>query len=196
MREVGCLHAAVSQILRRNSLNRSTCNRKKNTNARNEWKLLRILKKKRRLANILQRYSRGGMSLAFRFLFPPAAGDGLQEQSICHQAASWRKRRQWAREHQDWDAAQRFRVVFSDESKFFCISFNQGAEFGDIQGSRTTLVALSTVSNYLCKPCLRWELGASAFFAPLWILLFTREVSEHLLIPSAEQLFGDDDYIF
>ena len=36
------------------------------------------------------------------------------------------KRLQWAREHQDWDAAQWFRVMFSDESKF-CISFgNQG----------------------------------------------------------------------
>ena len=45
--QVGCPQAAVSKLLRRNGLNRSNCGRKRNTNARDDRKLRRSVKKRR-----------------------------------------------------------------------------------------------------------------------------------------------------
>ena len=130
--QVGCSQAAVSRILRRNGSNRSSCGRKRKTNARDDRKLGRIVKK-RRFANssqISQEWNESGIqvsrSTTFRRLQEMGYRSRVPVTKPLLSKKQRQKRLQWAREHQDWNAAQWFRVMFSDESKF-CISFgNQG----------------------------------------------------------------------
>ncbi len=92
------------------------------------------------------------------------------------------KRLAWAKDKKDWTAAEWSKVMFSDESKF-CISFgNQGPRVwrkrGEAQNPR----------------CLR-----SSVKFPQSVMVNTavyQEVLEHFMLPAADQLYGDADFIF
>uniref|UniRef100_A0A9J7ZH27 Transposase Tc1-like domain-containing protein n=1 Tax=Cyprinus carpio carpio TaxID=630221 RepID=A0A9J7ZH27_CYPCA len=74
----------------------------------------------------------------------------------------------WAKEKKNWTVAQWSKVLFSDESKF-CISFGN-------QGPRV------------------WRKGPLCFLKTK--VTVYKEILEHFMLPSADQLFEDADFIF
>ncbi len=110
----------------------------------------------------------------------------------CHQ-----RRLTWAKEKKNWTVAQWSKVLFSYESKF-CISFgNQGPRVWRKGGEDHS-------PSYLKFPqsVMIWGAMSSAGVGPLCFLKtkVTAPVYqyflEHFMLPSADQLFKDADFIF
>ncbi len=92
-------------------------------------------------------------------------------------------------------------VMFSDESKF-CISFgNQGPRVwrkrGEAQNPRCLRSSLKFPQSVMV-----WGAMSSAGVGPLCFLrskvntAVYQEVLEHFMLPAADQLYGDADFIF
>ncbi len=99
---------------------------------------------------------------------------------------SCRQRRlTWAKEKKNWTVAQFSKVLFSDESKF-CISFgNQGPRVWRKVGEAHSPSCLSSANvGPLCF--LKTNVTAPVY----------QEILEHFILPSADQLFKDADFIF
>ncbi len=101
----------------------------------------------------------------------------------------WRKRTQWSK------------VLFSDESKF-CISFgNKVPESGGRVERHRIHVAWSPVWSFHSQwwfglPCHLLVLVHCVFWSPQSTQPSTREILEHFMLPSADKLYGDADFIF
>ena len=87
------------------------------------------------------------------------------------------KRHTWDKEKKTWSVAQRLKVFFSDESKFcICVKFLQSV--------------------------LIWGAMSSAGVTPLCFIMsrvntvIYQDILEHFMLPSADKLYGDADYIF
>ncbi len=100
----------------------------------------------------------------------------------------WRKRTPWSK------------VLFSDESKF-CISFgNKVPESGGRVERHRIHVAWSPVWSF--QSVMIWAAMSSAGVGPLCFLKSTvkaaiyQEILEHFMLPSADKLYGDADFIF
>ncbi len=107
----------------------------------------------------------------------------------------------WAKEKKNWTVAQWSKVLFSDESKF-CISFGN-------QGPRVRRKVEKLIAQVAWSPVLSfhslWWFGVQCHLLVLvhCVLLKTKvtapvyqEILEHLMFPSADQLFKDADFIF
>ncbi len=109
---------------------------------------------------------------------------------------SCRQRRlTWAKE-KNWTVAQWSKVLFSDESKF-CISFgNQGPRVWRKAGEAHSSCPVLSFHS------LWWFGVKSAGVAPLCFLKTNvtapvyQDILEHFILPSADQLFKDADFIF
>ncbi len=114
---------------------------------------------------------------------------------------SCRQRRlTWAKEKKNWTVAQWSKVLFSDESKF-CISFgNQGPRVWRKGGEAHSPSCLKSSVKFP-KSVMIWGAMSSAGVGPLCFLKTNvtapvyQDILEHLL-PSADQLFKDADFIF
>ncbi len=114
----------------------------------------------------------------------------------CHQ-----RRLTWAKEKKNWTVAQWSKVLFSDERKF-CISFgNQGPRVWRKGGeARSTSCLKSNVK--FPQSVMIWGAMSSAGVGPLCFLKTNvtapvyQEMLEHFMLPSADQLFKDADFIF
>ncbi len=107
----------------------------------------------------------------------------------------------WANEKKNWTVAQWSKVLFSDESKF-CISFgNQGPRVWRKGGEAHSPSCLkSSVKfpqsvmilgcNVICWCCSIVFLKTNVT-APVY-----QYILEHFMLPSADQLFKDADFIF
>ncbi len=102
-----------------------------------------------------------------------------------------------AKEKKNWTVAQWSKVLFSDESKF-CNSFgNQGLESGGRVERHRIHVAWSRV-----KSGMIWDAVTSAGVGPLCFIkskvnaAVYQEILEHLILPSADKLYGDADFLF
>ncbi len=107
----------------------------------------------------------------------------------------------WAVEKKNWTVAQWFKVVFSDESKF-CISFgNQGPRVWRKSGEAQNPCYLKSSVKFP-QSVMIWAAMSSAGVGPLCFLKSTvnaaiyQEILEHFLLPSADKLYGDADFIF
>ncbi len=107
----------------------------------------------------------------------------------------------WAKEKKNWPVAQWSKVLFSEESKF-CISFGN-------QGPRVWRKGGEAHSPSCLKPSVKfpqsvmiWGAMSSAGVGPLCFLKTNvnapvyQEILEHFMLPSADQLFKDADFIF
>ncbi len=101
----------------------------------------------------------------------------------------WRKRTQWSK------------VLFSDESKF-CISFgNQGPRVWRKSGEAQNPCCLKSSVKFP-QSVMIWAAMSSAGVGPLCFLKSTvnvaiyQEILEHFMLPSADKLYGDADFIF
>ncbi len=115
---------------------------------------------------------------------------------------SCRQRRlTWAKEKKNWTVAQWSKVLFSDESKF-CISFgNQGPRVWRKGGEAHSPSCLKSSVKF--PPSVRiWCAMSSAGVGPLCFLKTNvtapvyQEMLEPFMLPSADQLFKDADFIF
>ncbi len=107
----------------------------------------------------------------------------------------------WAKDKKDWTAAEWSKVMFSDESKF-CISFgNQGPRVWRKRGEAQNPRCLRSSVKFP-QSVMVWGAMSSAGIGPLCFLrskvntTVNHEVLEHFMLPAADQLYGDADFIF
>ncbi len=107
----------------------------------------------------------------------------------------------WAVEKKNWTVAQWSKVLFSDESQF-CISFgNQGPRVWRKSGEAQNPCCLKS-SVMFPQSVMIWAAMSSAGVGPLCFLKSTvnaaiyQEILEHFMLPSADKLYGDADFIF
>ncbi len=111
------------------------------------------------------------------------------------------KRLTWAKEKKIWTVAQWSKVLFSDENKF-CISFgNQGPRVWRKGGEAHSPSCLKSSVKFL-QSVMIWGATSSAGVGPLCFLKTNvtapvyQDILEHFMLPSADQLFKDADFIF
>ncbi len=115
---------------------------------------------------------------------------------------SCRQRRlTWTKKKKNWTVAQWSKVLFSDESKF-CISFgNQGPRVWRKGGEAHSSSCLKSSVKFPQSVKI-WGAMSSAGVGPLCFLKTNvtapvyQEILEHFMLPSADQLFKDADFIF
>ncbi len=102
----------------------------------------------------------------------------------------------WAVEKNNWTVAQWSKVLFSDESQF-CTSFgNQGPRVWRKSGEAQKPCCLKSSVKLI------WAAMSSAGVGPLCFLKSTvnaaiyQEILVHFMLPSADKLYGDADFIF
>ncbi len=107
----------------------------------------------------------------------------------------------WAVEKKNGTFAQWSKVLFSDESKF-CISFgNQGPRVWRKSGEAQNPCCLKSSVKFP-QSVMIWAAMSSAGVGPLCFLKSTvnaaiyQEILEHFMLPSADKLYGDADFIF
>ncbi len=110
------------------------------------------------------------------------------------------RRLTWAKEKKNWIVAQWSKVLFSDESKF-CISFgNQGPRVWRKGGEAHSPSCMKSSVKF--PQSVIWGAMSSAGVGPLCFLKTNitapvyQEILEHFMLPSADQLFKDSDFIF
>ncbi len=110
------------------------------------------------------------------------------------------KRLTWAVEKKNWTVAQWSKVLFSDESKF-CISFgNRGPRVWRKSGEAQNPCCLKSSVKFPQSDDS--TAMSSAGVGPLCFLKSTvnaaiyQEILEHFMLPSADKLYGDADFIF
>ncbi len=101
----------------------------------------------------------------------------------------WRKRTQWSK------------VLFSEESKF-CISFgNQGPRVWRKSGEAQNPSCLKSSVKFP-QSVMIWGAVTSAGVGPLCFIkskvnaAIYQEILEHFMLPSADKLYGDADFLF
>ncbi len=111
------------------------------------------------------------------------------------------KRLTWGVEKKNWTVAQWSKVLFSDKSKF-CISFgNQGPRVWRKSGEAQNPCCLKSSVKFP-QSVMIWAAMSSAGVGPLCFLKSTvnaaiyQEILEHFMLPSADKLYGDADFIF
>ena len=111
------------------------------------------------------------------------------------------KRLTWAKEKKNWTVAQWSKVLFSDESKF-CISFgNQGPRVWMKSGEAQNPSCLKSSVKFP-QSVMIWRAMSSAGVGPLCFIkskvnaAVYQEILEHFMLPSANKLYGDADFIF
>uniref|UniRef100_A0A8C1P7X5 Tc1-like transposase DDE domain-containing protein n=1 Tax=Cyprinus carpio TaxID=7962 RepID=A0A8C1P7X5_CYPCA len=111
------------------------------------------------------------------------------------------RRLTWAKEKKNWTVAQWSKVLFSDESKF-CISFgNQGPRVWRKGGEAHSPSCLKSSVKFPQSVMILIAMS-SASVGPLCFLKTKvtapvyQEILEHFMLPSADQLFEDADFIF
>ncbi len=104
-------------------------------------------------------------------------------------------------EKKNWTVSQWSKVLFSDESKF-CISFgNQGPRVWRKSGEAQNPCCLKSSVKFQ-QSVMIWAAMSSAGVGPLCFLKSTvnaaiyQEILEHFMLPSADKLYGDADFIF
>ncbi len=107
----------------------------------------------------------------------------------------------WAVAKKYWTVAQWSKVLFSDESKF-CISFgNQVPRVWRKSGEAQNPCCLKSSVKFP-QSVMIWAAMSSAGVGPLCFLKSTvntaiyQEILEHFVVPSADKLYGDADFIF
>ncbi len=107
----------------------------------------------------------------------------------------------WAKEKKNWTVAQWSKVLFSDENKF-CISFgNQGPRVWRKGGEAHSPSCMKSSVKFP-QSVMIWAAMSSAGVGPLCFLKSTvnaaiyQEILEHFMLPSADKLYGDADFIF
>ncbi len=188
-KEAGCSQSAVSKHVNRKLSERKKCGRKRCTTNRENRSLMRIVKQNRSRATTHRRVKEFGYSCRIPLVKP----------LLNHRQRQMRLT--WAKEKKNWTVAQWSKVLFSDESKF-CISFgNQGPRVWRKGGEAHSPSCMKSSVKFP-QSVMIWGPMSSAGVGPLCFLKTNvtasvyQEILEHFMLPSADQLFKDADFIF
>ncbi len=111
------------------------------------------------------------------------------------------RRLTWSKKKKNWTVAQWSKVLFSDESKF-CISFgNQGPRVWRKGGEAHSPSWLKSSVKFpqsvmICGAMSSAGVGPLCFLKTNITSPVYQEMLEHFMLPSADQLFKDADFIF
>ncbi len=192
-KEAGCSQSAVSKHVNRKLSGRKKCGRKRYTTNRENHRLMRIVKQNqfKNLGEFHKEWTEAGVK-ASRATHRRVKEFGYSCRQRCLT---------WAKEKKISTVAQWSKVLFSDESKF-CISFgNQGPRIWRKGGEAYSPSCMKS-SGKFPQSVMIWGAMSSAGVGPLWFLKINvtapvyQELSEHFMLPSADQLFKDPDFIF
>ncbi len=188
-KEAGCSQSAVSK-----HVNRKLSGRKRCTTNWESHSLMRIVKQNRfkNLGELHKEWTEAGVK----------ASRATTHRRVKEFGYSCRQRRlTWAKEKKNWTVAQWSKVLFSDESKF-CVSFgNQGPRVWRKGGEAHSPSCLKSSVKFP-QSVMIWDAMSSAGVGPLCFLknnvtaLDYQEMLEHFMLPFADQLFKDVDFIF
>ena len=204
---IGCSQSAVSRHLSGKSVGRKKCGRKRCTTRRGDRTLRKIVEKGRfqTLGDLRKQWTESGVETSRATVHRRVQEMGYrcripQVKPLLNQKQR-QKRLTWATEKQHWTVAQWSKVLFSDESKF-CMSFgNQGARVWRKTGEKEMPKCLKSSVKYP-QSVMVWGAMSAAGVGPLCFIkgrvnaASYQEILEHFMLPSAEKLYGDEDFIF
>ncbi len=107
----------------------------------------------------------------------------------------------WAVEKKNWTVAQWSKVLFSDESKFCILFGNQGPRVWRKSGEAQNPSCLKSSVRFP-KSVMIWGAVTSTGVGPLCFIkskvnaAIYQEILEHFMLPSADKLYGDADFLF
>ncbi len=192
--------SAVSSILNAKLTGRKNLGRKRYTSNRDDRKLENTVKQS--WLNTCESFTRSGLKLESVHQESPRS-DVFRKRAT-KPLLNQRQRQKcltWAVEKKNWTVAQWSKVLFSDESKF-CISFgNQGPRVWRKSGEAQNPCCLKSSVKFP-QSVMIWAAMSSAGVGPLCFLKSTvntaiyQEILEHFMLPSADKLYGDADFIF
>ena len=206
-KEAGCSQSAVSKHIHRKLSGRKKCGRKRCTSKRDDRSLERIVKQNpfKNLGELHKEWTEDGVSasratthrrildMGYKCRIPRVKPLLNQRQRL--------KRLTWAVEKKNWTVAQWSKVLFSDESKF-CMSFgNQGPRVWRKSGEAQNPRCLKSSVKFP-QSVMVWGAMSSAGVVPLCFIKSTvntavyQEILEHFMLPSADKLYEDADFIF
>ncbi len=193
-KEAGCSQSAVSKHVNRKLSGRKKCGRKRCTTNRENCSLMRIVKQNRfrNLGELHKEWTEAGVKASRATTHRRVKEFGYS----CLQRGLI-----WAKETKNWTVVQWSKVLFSDKSKF-CISFgNQGPRVWRKGGEAHSSSFLKSSVKFP-QSVMIWGAMSSAGVAPLCFLKTNvtapvyQYILEHFMLPSADQLFKDADFIF
>ncbi|KAI2658805.1 Transposable element Tcb2 transposase [Labeo rohita] len=177
-KEAGCSQSAVSKHINRKLSGRKKGGRKRCTTKQENSSLERLVKQNR-LKNLGE----------------------LQKEWTEAGHRQRQRRLTWAKEKKKWTVAQWSKVFFSDENKFCILFGNQGPRVWRKGGEAHSPSSLKSSVKFP-QSVMIWGAMSSAGVGPLCFLKAKvtapvyQEILEHLMLPSADQLFKDADFIF
>ncbi len=204
-KEAGCSQSSVSKHINREAKGRKRCGRKKCTSNRDNRTLERIVKQNpfKNVGEIHKEWTAAGVIQeplrtdvcktwvsAVAFLVKPLLNNRQRQ-----------KRLAWAKDKKDWTAAEWSKVMFSDESTFSISFGNQGPRVWKKRGEAQNPCCLRSSVKFP-QSVMVWGAMSSAGVGPLCFLrskvntAVYQAVLEHFMLPAADQLYGDADFIF
>ncbi len=192
-KEAGCSQSAVSKHVNRKLNGRKKCGRKRCTTSRENRSLMRIVKQNqfKNLGELHKEWTESGVKASRATIHGRVEEFGYS----CHQ-----RRLNWTKK-KNWTVAQWSKVLFSDESKFYISFGNQGPRVWR-KGGEAHSPSLLKSSVKFPQSVMIWGAMSSAGVGPLCFLKTNvtapiyQEILEHFMLPSADQLLKDADFIF
>ncbi len=210
-KEAGCSQSAVSKHVNRKLSGRKKCGRKRSLGSQPTERTAALWGLSSKIdSRIWVNFTRNGLRLGSRHQEPPHTDVSrnlatvvvfllLTQPLLNHRQRQ--RRLTWAKEKKNWTVAQWSKVLFSDESKF-CISFgNQGPRVWRKGGEAHSPSCMKSSVKFP-QSVMIWGAMSSAGVGPLCFLKTNvtapvyQEILEHFMLPSADQLFKDADFIF
>ncbi len=196
-KEAGCSQSAVSKHVNRKLSGRKLkkkCGRKRCTTNWENRSLMRIVKQNRfkNLSEFHKEWTEAGVKTSRATTHRRVKEFGYN----CRQ-----RRLTWAKETKNWTVAQWSKFLFSDESKFYISFGNQGPRVWRKGGEAHSPSCLKSSVKFP-QSVIIWGAMTSAGVGPLDFLKtkvtapIYQEMLEHFMLPSADQLFKDADFIF
>ncbi len=199
-KEAGCSQSSVSKHINREAKGRKRCGRKKCTSNRDKPHPGEDCETKpiQNVGEIHKEWTAAGVSASRTTTHRHMQDMGFSCRIPCVKPLLNNRQRQ---KRLDWTAAEWSKVMFSDESKF-CISFgNQGPRVWRKRGEAQNPRCLRSSVKFP-QSVMVWGAMSSAGVGPLCFLrskvntAVYQEVLEHFMLPAADHLYGDADFIF
>ncbi|CAM4579088.1 unnamed protein product [Leuciscus chuanchicus] len=196
---IGCSQSAVSRHLSGKSVGRKKCGKKRCTTRRGDRTMRKIVEKDRfqTLGDLRKQWTESGVETSRATVHRRVQEMGYrcripQVKPLLNQKQR-QKRLTWATEKQHWTVAQWLLK--------FCMSFgNQGARVWRKTGEKEMPKCLKSSVKYP-QSVMVWGAMSAAGVGPLCFIkgrvnaASYQEILEHSMLPSAEKLYGDEDFI-
>ncbi|KAI4895463.1 hypothetical protein NFI96_023966 [Prochilodus magdalenae] len=206
--QLGISQSSVCKALKKNCSKRTNCSGVRKTSARDNKQLRKIavsnrFKSTSELTDLWNKQTGADVSrsttyrrlreLGFKSRVP-AVKPMLNKKQM-------EKRLKWAKEHGEWTAEDWQKVVFSDESRF-CISFgDQGPRVwrhgGETYNHECVKRSVKFPQSVMVWGCMSARgVGKLCFLKKTVNAAVYQDVLETFLIPTVEEQFGKEDFIF